>query len=798
MENSEDSECDTFVKLNLDTLTKSQFYKLLKYDFWEDANPVIIGKFIKYFSYFFNDPNIGLRELRLTVHEKHIDECTEERWNKLNTDVPIELWQQLVVNEYVPIKMNYIIEAKKNIPFTKENIETIVNHTHLKKYAQGIASLLKDCSKLLNDKPWGLNLLSDWCKNNNVNTNKITNLWKNDFNNQEKNNDIILYYKKYIERELLKIKPIECNNLMKLINSKENKNKVVNVVEKLTDEEDYYINELCTCQDSKCANVLYKLIGNDIVCINSKTLDYYVFNDKNNLWEEKTENILYNTISKPLLNYTDRPYEIIKKQIENSNNEKFKSDNELLLKKLVKVRHELGKSPFIERIIKWLRNDIIDRDFTKKLNKIPYLLPLKNNLVINLKTGKTEKRLKEHYFTFECNISYGNIPDENGNIPNHIEEIKQFYLDIAGGDIKLCKLYQIIFGLCLTGEMEKIIFIIYGKGNNGKSVIMRILKRILGSVFYSTLNKAIFIESKGFTSANAHTSYLQSIMESRVGVAGEVTGNDKLNTSLLKTLSGCDGIKGRECMEKKEYEIQSQSKVIIPVNDIPEFPPEDDALIDRLVVAPATIKFINLEYVIDYNEDIDLFSDKFPYVLKNLEKGHRYKNQELSDNMEKNEEYLNDIFKWMVEGAMLYYKEGIIMPECVIEAKKQCILNNDKLQQFLNEILIREKLDVITPNCVKVKDVLIKYQEGGRINTSPKAVTEFCKQLRHRKYEVKPKGKTGDERSQHIFGYTMDDTADDTSNNTADKTFEEHQTKEYKKKQLAGINNSIHLKKNQT
>lgn len=119
--------------------------------------------------------------------------------------------------------------------------------------------------------------------------------------------------------------------------------------------------------------------------------------------------------------------------------------------------------------------------------------------------------------------------------------------------------------------------------------------------------------------------------------------------------------------------------------------------------------------------------------------------------MEKNQEYLNDIFIWMVEGSKKYYKEGIKIPECVVEAKQECVLNNDKLHQFLIEILIPSP-----GHYVKVKDLLGLYQEGGRINVSSNAVTQFCNELRQRNYSVEPKGKRGDDRAMHLKGYTID------------------------------------------
>ena len=743
-------------KLHFDTVTLDSFCEFIdKNDFYYTDN---FASFMKYFYYYLNEK--GLKDCIAGLYQ---GEFFESYWNQINTSIDKNYWDLLVDGTYFPIFVN----------ITKENIQIICDATKKLGDAQHIAPLLKICSNLLMDEEWGLHSWVTWCDGCNLKKSKIESLWKKQLSNKERDSQPVLFYEKYIADRLMLInkdnqcKVVKLHELKNIISPKKLHNENVKIQD-LSDDELILFKLLENCRDQDAAKVLYKLEGHNMVCINSKTCEYYIFNDYNKLWEHKTENLLMDIIANPLINLTERFISILEKSIHEADDTKFKSDREIMLKKIIKVRQELGKSPFIKKIIEWLRNNVYDNKFINKINKISHLLPINNNLVMNLRSGQSTIRLKTHYFTFSCNVSYGNHSDENGNIPDHMAEIKQFYLDIAGGNILLCKLYQVLFGLCLTGEMEKLIFIIYGKGNNGKSLMMRILKKILGSPFYETLNKAIFIEAKGNSSANAHTSYLQGIMESRVGVAGEVTENDKLHTALLKSISGCDSIKGRDCNGTKEYELEPRSKLIIPVNDIPSFPPKDPAFIDRLVIAPATTKFVDCVYeYYEYSEEIvqNIFSDIFPYnaeVYKKTESGQRYKNQVLSDNMEKNQEYLNDIFKWMVAGSVLYYKEGIFMPDCVIEAKKQCIQNNDKLQQFLMETLTEDPKDSDIINYIKVKDLLYLYQEGGRINISPNEVTKFCKELRQRNYKVEPKGKTGEDRMQYLWHHSIDDLNDST------------------------------------
>ncbi len=64
-------------------------------------------------------------------------------------------------------------------------------------------------------------------------------------------------------------------------------------------------------------------------------------------------------------------------------------------------------------IAKYLKEFLIDKNFFNILNKVPHLLPVMKNKVLNLKTLKLEDRDKEHFFTYEIPVKYNpNIKDQ--------------------------------------------------------------------------------------------------------------------------------------------------------------------------------------------------------------------------------------------------------------------------------------------------------------------------------------------------------------------------------------------------
>lgn len=376
---------------------------------------------------------------------------------------------------------------------------------------------------------------------------------------------------------------------------------------------------------------------------------------------------------------------------------------------------------------------VFDNNFESSLDKKSNLLPIQNNLVVDLKTGLVEPRTKEHLFSHECNISLGNNKDKR-------KEVEQFFMTIANDNEDLYKVYQTILGLCLTGEIEKIIIIFFGKGNNGKSVIARILERILGK-FCQSLNDSVFAESQLGSSANAHTSHLNCLIGSRVGISSELNDREKFNISLLNKISGGDIFTNRSCNSSIIQQVKSHTKLILMTNDIPKFPPEKQAFIQRLYPINFPVKFV------EYKEGVV------------LDKNEKYKDIDLCFKMENDQEYLNELFSWMINGSKRYYDSGLYTPIIIQNFKKECVFNNDVLLQFLNENLI-----VNMEGFIAVKKIYLKFIEGTNDYKNyqitgtvvPKKLTMFADSLRKKGYEIKIIN-----RINHVLNYSLIDAEND-------------------------------------
>lgn len=475
-----------------------------------------------------------------------------------------------------------------------------------------------------------------------------------------------------------------------------------------------HIELICGVIDKDIAHVCEDIITN-IVCVDKKKGIFYCYDEDTALWVETCD--IYHEISNPLIALCDK-YVLEYKKLSFTEQEK----EEITLKKMNKARKEFGKYPFLVRIVALYKSLIYDGSFKDKLNKtFTNLLPINDNLVIDLKTGVTELRLKTHYFSHYCNVSYGNL------MVDHSKDVEKFFLDIAGGDVDLCQFYQTILGLCLTGEIIKHIIVFYGEGNNGKSCMMNILSNVLGFL-YKPLNDHIFVKAKGSSSANSHTAHLEGVINSRVGISSELDDNENFNIPLLNKLVGKDIIEHRPCGQQNTIEFKSSCKLILVTNDIPKFPPKKKAFIQRLLPIPFPVKFIDLK--------------KSKKSESSLKPNQRKQDTQLATKMEKDPFYLNDVFKWMVQGSINYYINDLILPSSVKSFKNKCLYENDDLLQ-----LIQENIEKDDNASIKISDLFTRVSNK---KSSPWNIKKFKEDIETKDYTIEKNKDT-----YYLIGYKL-------------------------------------------
>jgi|SRR5690554_4466775 len=225
----------------------------------------------------------------------------------------------------------------------------------------------------------------------------------------------------------------------------------------------------------------------------------------------------------------------------------------------------------------------------------------------------------------------------------------KFLNEIFKGDETIINFMQKAIGYNLTGSIkEQKIFVLYGSGNNGKSVFMDTIQKMLGS-YATTASTEVLMEKRGGGSVE---TTLARIRGARFVTASETSAGDHLNEGLIKEITGGEKVIGR-FLYGNEFEYYPEYKLWIATNNKPRIKGTDFGIWRRIVVVPFLLQLTEKE------------------ADKNLP--------------EKLEAELDQIMGWAIEGYNKYLEEGLFLPE-VLEIEKEIYKSeNDYISNFIFE-----------------------------------------------------------------------------------------------------------------
>jgi P4 family phage/plasmid primase-like protien len=321
------------------------------------------------------------------------------------------------------------------------------------------------------------------------------------------------------------------------------------------------------------------------------------------------------------------------------------------IKELVKKTKKMSKVNSLDSVYRVFSTMITDDEFYSNLNRSsPHLLPIKGCQVIDLQTGKIRARSKKDNFTYSCDVEY---------TTERSETFKKFINSIMCNNKDNEAYVKKIFGYCLTGDIKaRVYFILYGKGSNGKSVLLNLMHSILKEQFQA-VSKCVFINCGNGKTGGCEVLQLK---DCRLASFSETEANDIMNESLMKMLSGHDPITARGLF-KDPVSFIPQCKLMMCTNFKPEFNANDKANVDRVRLVPLNARFC--ENPTKHNEYLRI--NGLEDIIK--------------------EKHLNEFFSWCVEGAIEYYKNNIFNPSGeMLEAQNEYIKEQSNISNFIDDV----------------------------------------------------------------------------------------------------------------
>ena len=266
--------------------------------------------------------------------------------------------------------------------------------------------------------------------------------------------------------------------------------------------------------------------------------------------------------------------------------------------------------------------------------------------IVNLKTGELRKLEENDFVTKVAGVS----PNE-GPTPLFDRFLRETFPVEHWGDAQeqVIDFVLGVLSLAVTGEqLVQQFFFLWGAGANGKSVLLDIMRDLLGD--YGITLKTSALMSGNQSGKDYEIARLDGV---RMAVASELGRTDRWDEPLIKSLTGDSTIPIRQIYSTPK-ETVNQATLIIAGNHKPRFNGTDGGMVRRMVMVP--FKAV----VPKENRDVNLRSK-----IVDAEGGA--------------------ILNKLVQRLVRLRSEGLVQPGVIQAATDDYVAQNDDLQAFFDD-----------------------------------------------------------------------------------------------------------------
>lgn len=285
----------------------------------------------------------------------------------------------------------------------------------------------------------------------------------------------------------------------------------------------------------------------------------------------------------------------------------------------------------------------------------------KDDMLLNVANGYIDLTSRELY-KHDINRMFSQIANTDYSEKMQPAVWLDFLNDIFAGDKAVIRYIQKALGYSLTGSTrEQVMFILFGKGRNGKSIFVETISEILGDYSNNMQAKSLMVKKND----NVNTD-IARLSKARFVTSSEPNEGFRFDEGLIKQITGGDKVTAR-FLYAEEFEYTPKFKIWVSTNHKPIIRGTDDGIWRRLVLIPF---------------DVQIPEEK-------VDKDLKYK-------------LLREapaILNWMAEGAYMWMREGLELPEKLKASSKAYRTEMDVIEQFIED------------ECKRVDDGRVKANE---------------------------------------------------------------------------------------
>jgi putative DNA primase/helicase len=283
-----------------------------------------------------------------------------------------------------------------------------------------------------------------------------------------------------------------------------------------------------------------------------------------------------------------------------------------------------------------------------------------NNGILNLRTREFVQDQPHYYISKSCGADY----DPNATAP----QWNTFLSRIFENDADKIAFVQRLFGQALLGTDDKSILTIFcGHGANGKSTLVDTMITLLGD--YAKNSSASTVME---TRSNKEY-YLAELKGVRLSIINESKQGAMLDEEFVKSLVDSGKIQARK-IYSSPITFQPVTTPILTTNYAPRIT-GDYAIARRILFVP------------------------FSLQLPPEERNPKFRTEVL-------EKELSGILNWALDGCTAYLEQGLNPPECIVEATRAYVKDNDRFGRFLED-----RCEESDRDRVSLQDIKAAYAE---------------------------------------------------------------------------------------
>lgn len=339
------------------------------------------------------------------------------------------------------------------------------------------------------------------------------------------------------------------------------------------------------------------------------------------------------------------------------------------------------------------------------------------NGAVDLTTGKLHDADPSDCITVATDVAY----DIDAMCPVWLQTLD----DIFAGDKELIHYMQKLIGYSvLANPIESLFVIMYGDGSNGKSTFINTIRDVLGN-HAKVANSETFLGTAANSSGAPREDILR-LMGSRVVTITEPDEGGVLREGLVKAMTGGEALPARAAYGRTTVEVKPTWTAFMPTNHKPIIKGTDHGIWRRLVLVPFVVNF-----------------DNHPTIKKDPERMAKLK-----------AEY-SGILSWIVQGALMYQKEGLKAPKVIEDARNEYKEDMDLLADWIAECCVVGNNEIATN-----RELWASWEAYARANGEVKYISSSRALAKRLSIKFEPVKNIGKEYLRGFRGISVKNTSD--------------------------------------